>query len=69
MRIQKCEGDNDEVPSHTQHVGEKQKCTKQNLEFWVLCQSQQDDCGYYHMISHHCLLLSQGGFHLKKEAL
>ena len=39
MEIQKCEGDNDEVPSHTQHVGEKQKYKKQNLWFWVICQS------------------------------
>ena len=53
MGVQKCEGDNGQVPCYTQYVGEKQKDEKHNLQLGIICQSQQDKSCYWCVVSHH----------------
>lgn len=53
MGVHQCEGDNSPVPCYAQDVGEKQKDKEQDLQLWVVCQSQQDKSCYCCIVSHH----------------
>ena len=46
MGIQEDEEDDGQIPIYAYHVGEKEKDKKQNLQLRVICQSQQNECGY-----------------------
>ena len=42
MDIQQGQGDNGQVPSDAEHVGDNQKGKDHDLELWVVWQSQED---------------------------
>lgn len=52
MRVCGGEGDDGQVPSDAQHVGEKQEDENQSLQLWLICESQQDKSCYC-VVSHH----------------
>ena len=50
--IQQGQGDNGQVPSDAEHVGDEQKDKDQNLKLWVVRQSQEDKFSYLCIVSH-----------------
>lgn len=53
MGVYQCEGDDHQVPCYTQEASEKQKDEKQDLQFWVICQSQKDESCYCSVVFNH----------------
>ena len=55
MDIQQGQGDNGQVPSDAEHVGDEQKDKDHNLKLWVVQQSQEDKfcnfCVVFHFSS------------------
>ena len=58
MDIQQGQGDNGQVPSDAEHVGDEQKDKDHNLKLWVIRQSQEDIICYFRVVFHFLLLLS-----------
>lgn len=52
MDIQQGQGDNGQVPSDAEHVGDEQKDKYHNLKLWVVRQSQEDKFSYFCVVSH-----------------
>lgn len=50
--IQQGEGDDGQISSYTQYVGEKEEKEKQKLQLRIFCQSQKDECCYCSVVSH-----------------
>ena len=58
LRIHWGEGDDRQIASYTQHIGDKQEDKYQSLKLWVISQSQQNECHQPCMVSHHGLRTS-----------
>ena len=52
MDIQQGQGDNGQVPSDAEHVGDEHKDKDHNLKLWVIRQSQEDKISYFCVVSH-----------------
>ena len=50
--IQQGQDGNGEIPSDAEHVGNEQKDKDQNLNLWVVWQSQEDKFCYFCVVSH-----------------
>lgn len=57
MGIQQGKGDNGQVASDAEHVGDEQKDEDHHLKLWVIWQSQEDKLCDFCVVSHIFLLL------------